>query len=298
MSLKRKTFKIRIPIPENSNINNSIGDSTKDTMLYEIDQLEILEEVKLNDGKKVNFNVKDGQFVNKGDIIFTEGLLGHRAMISDFSGIVEIRKDTCKILGQKKHIEKKINLEGKIKRIVPGKYIVVECNVIPVKPVVYLSTKNKLTPKIYIHSKKEINEDNFKLTNFDYTYFINDNLYVDDLAKVIAFGAKRVIVNSIYVDNLRNISKEINKLDGFAVISGFGELPARKFAMNNSNMDIFWGKSKVYFSEELELVPSRIFEHPFWGLTGKLKKKSDLISTLDYNGESIEVYLKNVEQNG
>lgn len=296
--MKLTRLKIKIPVPENANINLNINDKTDDVLLYEIDQLEILEEVKLDPSRKINFNVKDGQYVSKGDIIFTEGLLGHKAMISDFSGIIEIKPDVCRILGQKKHIEKKINIDGVVKRVVPGKYTIVSAKLYKSKPVVYLNSKNKLSKKIYINSKKEINEEHFKLANFDCTYFINDNLYVDDLAKVIAFGAKRVIVNSIYVDNLRNLSKELNKLDGFAVISGFGELPARKIALKDEQKDIFWGKDKLFFSEKLELVPSRIYEHPFWGLTGKLKKKSDLVSTLDYNGESIEVYLKNVEING
>ncbi len=174
--IHRTAIKIREPVPHDAIINVNVGQSTKDSLLYEIDQLEILEEVILDQVNNLQFNVKDGQYIRKGEIVFTEGFMGHKAMISDFSGIIEIKDNKCRILGQKKHIERSINLEGKVLRVVPGKYVLIQCKVTALHPAIYFNASSKLTPKVYIHSKTEINENIFKFAGQEYTYVINDNL--------------------------------------------------------------------------------------------------------------------------
>jgi hypothetical protein len=292
--IKKVKLKIKVPVPNGANITVGKGDKLENIVLYDIDQLEVLEEVKLK-GEKVNFNVKDGQYVGKGDIIFTEGFMGHKAMVSDFSGIVEILPDRVRILGQKRHIERTVNIPGQIVRIAPNHYVLLEAQLKSVIPAVYFSESNALSPKIYLKDKSEIVEKNFKFPSSNYTYFINDNLYIDELSKVIAFGAKRVIVNGLYIDNLQSFTRELNKLDGLAVISGFGEIVSRKFILEDKGYDVFWGKHSLFLAEEISKSPIRVFEHPFWGVTGKLKQKDPILGELEYSQEKIEVYLKNIE---
>jgi hypothetical protein len=193
-------LKLKIPIPENANVFAENGDRADNLLLYEVEQLEILEEVKV-ETKDVHLIVKDGQFVKKGDVIFTEGFLGHKAMVSDFNGIVEIKPDRCRILGQKRHFERKINFNGEVVRIVPNKFIELSCDAEAVKPALYISYQNRLTDLVYYDSKESISQDHFKFGGGDVTYYVNDNLYIEELAKIIAFGAKRVIVNSIFVSD-------------------------------------------------------------------------------------------------
>jgi len=292
--IKDLKIKVKLPIPDNANVLAKVGEKIDKTLLYEIDQLEILEEVMLSK-EKVNFNVKDGQYVSKGEIIFTEGFMGHKAMISDFGGIVEISSDKVRILGQKRHIERTVNIPGKLIRLVPNKYVVIESQLTSVAPVVYFSEKKVLSPKVYLKDKSEIVESNFKFPNFNFTYFVNDNLYLDELSKMIAFGARRIIVNGLFVDNLASLTRELNKLDGFAVISGFGEMISRRFLLDDLGYDVFWGSKSVFFAEKLEKSPPRIFEHPFWGMTGLVNKKDNIRGEVDYDGEKIEFYLKNLE---
>lgn len=295
--IKSTKLKIRIPLPESANFTGQIGDKTLNYSLYEIEEAEILENIKIDPRKKVNFNVKNGQYISRGDIIYTEGFLGHKAMISDYNGIIEINGDQCRILGQKNTIKRKINIDGRVVRYVPGRFIIIESQLVSVRPAIYFNRSKLLSEKIYLQSKKDLIQENFKFPSLNYTYFVNDNIFVDDLAKMIAFGAKRIIVNGIFVNNLHAFARELNKLDGFAVISGFGEMVSRRFIFkNDENHDLFWGKKSLFISDDIELSPHRIFEHPFWGITGKLEEKNHIVAELDKNGDKIEVYKKNIEK--
>lgn len=292
--IKNLKLKVKLQLPQGANLLAKVGDEIDKTLLYEIDQLDVLEEVKLPK-EKVNFNVKDGQYVSKGEIIFTEGFMGHKAMVSDFGGIVEISDDKVRILGQKRHVKRIINIPGKLVRIVPNKFVVIESEMTSVIPAFYLTDKKMLSPKIYVKNKSFLMESNFKFPSSNITYFVNDNLYLDELSKMIAFGAKRIILSGLFVDNLSLLKNELNKLDGFAVISGFGEMVSRRFILDDLGYDIFWGSKGVYFADKLKKSPPRVFEHPFWGITGDTNKIDNIRGDLDFNGEKIEFYLKNLE---
>lgn len=292
---RKKTLKLRLPLSKEATLYAKVGDSLEDLLVYEIDQLEVLEEVKFGN-RKVEFEAKDGQYISKGDILFTEGFMGHKAMVSDFGGILEIQDGVCRILGQKRHIERKINFKGKVSRIVPGKSVLLECEVVKFRPPFFSNNKKVLSQKIYLESKKEIKDGNIKFPSHDITYFVNDNLYVDDLAKLIAFGAKRIIVNAMFIEDYKTFYREVSKLDSFAIISGFGELTGRRVLLKEGgDKDIYWGEKGIYLADPLVHAPNRIFEHPFWGMAGHVKPKNEIVGELDYNGEVIEVYLKNVE---
>lgn len=295
--IKSTKLKIRINLPEYAEFNGKVGDSTKDYILYEIEKAEILEDIILNKNKKIKFKVKNGQYVNRGDIIFTEGILEHKVMISDFNGIIEIDGDHCRILGQKNRVKRKINIDGRVLQYVPGKFIIIESRLTSIRPAIYFNRRKILSEKICLESKKDIIQENFKFPALDYTYFLNDNIYVEDLAKMIAFGARRIVVNGIFVNDFRTFVRELNKLDGFALLSGFGEMVARRFIITGKhNYDLFWGKSAIFLADKLKLLPHRVFEHPFWGITGKLTEKDHALAILDKNGERIEIYKKNVEK--
>jgi hypothetical protein len=288
-------LKLKIPIPQDANVYAENGDKAVNLLLYEVDQLEVLEEVKV-DTSNARFEAKDGQFVNKGDVIFTEGFLGHKAMISDFNGILEIKKDRCRILGQKRHFERKVNFNGSVRRVIPNKYLELICDVTALGAVFYTTYKSKLTELVYIKNKEHITQDIFRFGGANTTYFINDNLYVDELAKVIAFGARRVVVNGIFVNDLATLRREIDKMDGFCIISGFGEMIKPYYSLEDPKMNFLWGKKKLYIGDPVQVVPLRVYEHPYWGITGDFKKKNELVGNLDYNREVFEFYLKNVEK--
>lgn len=289
-------LRLKIPIPENSNVFTENGDKSVDLLIYEVEQLEVLEEVRI-DPKTVHFNVKDGQFVNKGDIIFTEGFLGHKAMISDFNGIIEIKKENCRILGQKRHFERRISFDGTVRRVVPDRFIEISCNTTVLKPVFYTNFKSRLSDLIYYENKDDISREHFRSAGPDSTVFINDNLYVEELAKIIAFGVKRIIVNAIYVSDLNSLRREIEKLEGLAVMSGFGEIMGKKAVLISPKHNIFWGKKNLLVSDKVVQTANQVYEHPFWGISGEFKKKNELVGNLDYNREVFEFYLKNIENN-
>ncbi len=291
-----KKIKLKISIPDNANVYAELGDKTYDLLIYEVDQLEVLEEVVV-EKNKVKYNVKDGQYVNKGDIIFTEGLLGHKAMVCDVGGIVEINEDRCKILGQKKHFERRINIDGRVTRLLPKKLIQISSTLTALKPVLYRNFRTKLTPYVYLDNKSSLTSELIQNISLDTTFFINDNLYLEELAKIIALGVRRIIVNGVFIDNLDNLKKEINKLEGFAVISGFGDRVSQKFRVAQPDRDLIWGKVTLYFSDTLSINPIKAYEHPHWGVSGDLIKTHDLIAELDYNHEALEIYIKNLEYN-
>lgn len=293
--MKKKKIKIKVKLPENAVITSNIGQNLTNEVIYEIDELEILEEVEFNP-KKAKFNVKDGQYVNKGEVIFTDGLLGSKAMYSDFGGILEIKGNKCRILGQKRQVEKKINFNGKISRIIPNKYLVVCIEAYKVNPPIYFNKQRKITPITIFDSKEQIGESFMVFPSGDMTYYVKDTVYIDDLAKLTALGAKRVILNSIFIDDVKALFREINRLDSFAIVSGFGEMISPVLNIKEIKNDIFWGKSSIYFGDEVELAHNRIFEHPFWGAGGEVTEKNEIIGELNYNGQQIEVYLKNAEQ--
>jgi hypothetical protein len=295
--LKTKTLKLKINLPHDASIYAEKGDKANDLLLYEMDQLEVLEEVII-DHDKANFKVKDGQYVNKGDIIFTEGLLGHKAMVCDVAGIIEIQGNKCRILGQKRHFERRINLNAEVSRLVPKNFIELSCNTTKAQGCFYVNFKTKITTYLYINDKKNINPGSIDISDPDLTLFINDNLYIDDLAKIVAFGFKRIIVNGLYINDLESLKHEIAKLDSFCILSGFGEIIAKRFEIKNPLQDLIWGKKALYFSDSLSFEEPRIFEHPFWGMSGKIQKKNNVTVELNYNGEVFESYLKNLEKNG
>jgi hypothetical protein len=290
--MRAKTIKFKIPVPEGSNVFAENGDKASDLLLYEVDQLEILEEVVLK-GRKVDFHVRDGQYVKKGDVIFTEGMFGHKAMVADFGGIIEINADRCRILGQKRHIERRVTLNGEVIRVLPKKFIELRCYIESITPFFYTNYKVALTPLMYFASKDQVVAEKFSLDTLSSTFFINDTVYVDDLAKISAFGARRVVVNSVYVNNITNFRKEIQKFDSFAILSGFGEFVARCVVFDNPKDDVIWSKNQLYLSGASTPEQTRIYEHPFWGIAGKVKNRHELIGELDYNEELMEFYLKN-----
>lgn len=294
--MKKHKLKLKISLPEGANVYAENGDSAKNLLLYEVDQLEVLEEVRF-DTEKVKFNLKDGQFVNKGEIVFTEGFLGHKAMMADSPGIVEIKNDRCRILGQKRHSERRINFEGKVIRVVPNRFIELQCYIYTLQPVFYFNYQTRLADQVYFSDKSQVTPDKIKFPRSDTTYFINDNLYLDELTKIIALGAKRVIVNGIFIDDIENFKREIDKLDSFCIISGFGEYAFRRFDSLAENMDILWGKKKLHVCSAIENEIPTVYEHPFWGMQGDFEKKNELVGILDYNREAFEFYLKNLGKN-
>jgi hypothetical protein len=88
---------------------------------------------------------------------------------------------------------------------------------------------------------------------------------------------------------------EVEKLEGFAVISGFGEIVSPKVTLKTANHNLFWSKHGILISDEVEIAEHQVFEHPFWGISGNYKKKNELVGNLDYNREVFEFYLKNIE---
>jgi hypothetical protein len=295
-TIKKVKLKLKIPIPAQANVFAETGDIARDLLLYEVDQLEVLEEIRLT-SKSPKFSAKDGQFVNKGDVIFSEGLLGHKVMISDFNGILEIKDGKCRILGQKVHLERRISIDGKITRVVPNRYIEIMSKLIRINTCFYSNTKVQLTNVIYLESKQEINEQGLKFADFNTTVFVNDNIYVDDIAKLIALGVRRLVVNGVFINDIQGFKKEVDKLDGFSIIAGFGEFIAQKIKVSDTSRNILWGKHTIYFGSPIEVIATRTFEHPYWGITGEFFKKNELIGELDYNHEVFEFYLKNLEKN-
>ncbi len=295
--IRKVKLKIRIQIPENAQFFGRIGDKTKKYDLYEIEEAEVLEDIQLDRSRKIRFHVANGQYVNRGDIIFTEGLLGQKMMIADFSGIVDITENRCRILGHKHVVRRRININGKVIKYIPKKYVIIRTSPIYLlKPAIYFSCRNVLSNKIYIKSRDEIKQENFTFPSLDNTYFIDDNIYVDDLAKMVAFGARRIIVNGIFINDFNTFNTELNKLDGLAVISGFGEILGKRIIFEDyENYDVFWGKKGVYISNKMKIVSRRVFEHPFWGLDGELDEKDYVTMILRKNDEEINVYKKNVE---
>ncbi len=292
-----KKLLLKLKIPHDANVFAESGNSTEDLFLYEVDQLDVLEEVKL-EGKAQKFHVKDGQFVRRGEIIFTEGFLGQKAMVSDFNGIVEIKPDVCRILGQKQHFERRIKFKGIVKRVVPRRFVVISSSVVGVPGIYFANASKKLTSLTYFESKKaffQAHEDSTLAKNT--TVFINNVVYVDDIARIIAIGVKRLIVNAVYIDGIQSFLKEASKLESFCVISGFTEQPEPKYHFSNPGMDVFWGKRHVYFTEDIRQAPIRAFEHPNWGISGSFQAKDGLVSNLEYNGQVLEFYLKNIERN-
>jgi hypothetical protein len=292
--MKRQILKIKLPVPETANVYAEKGDLARNLLLYEVDELEVLEEVVV-DTNKVRFEIKDGQFVNKGDVIFTEGILGHKAMVADFNGIIEITPTACRILGQKRHVEKRIELKGKVLRVVPKRFVEVVGSFMPISGCLFNNSKKKLTKLMYIEDKEslvELEKVNFAQT----TLLVNDNLFVDDIAKLVALGVKRLIVNGVFINNLTAFNKEIQKLDGFCLISGFGELVGLQITLQKPKYDIFWAKNRVYISDDVYNTPARVFEHPFWGVSGEVSKNNNLVGNLDFNKESVEFYLKNLQR--
>jgi hypothetical protein len=294
--MKKVNLKFKIAIPEGATLYAENGDKTINLLLYEVEQLERLQEVKANK-KTSKYLVKDGQFVKKGEPIFSEGFLGHKTVNADFNGIIEIREDSFRILGQKRYFERRINLQGTIDRILPQKCIKLSCLVSPLDNIYYYNEKNKLSDQIYLHDKKDISADHLKSIAQDVTIFVNDNLYVEDIAKLIALGVKRLVVNGVFVDNIENLRREVRKLKGFCVLGGFGEFVSRKIHPINPKMNIYWGKKKLYFSDNVVSGDGAVYEHPFWGLSGKWHRKNELIGELEYNNELFEFYLKNLDSN-
>lgn len=294
--MKKSKLKIKLAIPEGATMYAENGDKTINLLLYEVEQLEKLDEIKLGD-KKVKFHVKDGQFIKKGEPIFSEGLFGHKVFLSEQSGIIEMRDTSIRILGQKRYFERRINLQGEVTKIVPKKFMSISCLVSPVENTYYHTVGCKLSEQIYIHDKNDISSDKLNSSSPDATVYVNDNLLVEELARLIALGAKRVIVNSIFITDFESFKREVKKLNGFCVIAGFGEYISRKVHPISPKMNIYWGKKKLYLSDNVVIGENIVYEHPFWGLAGKWNRKNDLIGELEYNNEKFEFYLKNLESN-
>jgi hypothetical protein len=163
------------------------------------------------------------------------------------------------------------------------------------KPVYYTSYQNRLTDLVYYNTKEEINQEHFRFAGEDVTFFINDNLYIEELAKIIAFGARRVIVNGIFVNDLNALKRELDRLDGFAVIAGFGEIVSPRVFLKAAEHNVFWSKHGLLLSDTIQFLEHHVYEHPFWGISGDYKKKNELVGNLDYNREVFEFYLKNIE---
>lgn len=295
MELISKRINIKVPLPEHSEIFAKKGDLTDDLMLYEADNLNVLEKVKLDKRKKIHFHVKDGQYIKKGDVIFSEGLLGHKVMISDFNGIIELNEEECKILGQKIHVDRKVNFEdGKVWKVVPNHYIVLKVQTYRFPLAYYINDKTKISQFFFVKRREDITEFNLKKNLLENSFFINDNIYIDDLAKLIALGAKRIIVNGIFINNLKSFNKEIGKLDSFAVLYGFGEFVTSKYKFSDNNYDIIWGKNKLYFTTKPDVQDVVSYEHPYWGITGGVEGEDELTVELNTKGEKMKFYKKNL----
>jgi hypothetical protein len=287
---------IRIPLPKNAQFFGRIGDITKNYTIYELEEAEVLEDIEIDKSRKLRFHIVNGQYVNRGDIVFTEGLLGQKMMIADFAGIVDITDNHCRILGHKRVVRRKININGRVVQYIPKESIFIRTYATSLIPAVYFSRRNVLSTNVYLKDKEEIKQEKFTFPALDNTYFVDDNVYVDDLAKMVAFGARRIIVNGIFINDFNAFIAELNKLDGFAVLSGFGEILAKKIVFLSENYyDVFWGKKRLYFSDNIKRLSGCVFEHPFWGLNGELDEKDHVRMLFRKNDEEMNVYKKNVE---
>lgn len=291
---KKKKISLRMPIPPQSVVYAEKGDKTINLLLYEVDQLEEIEVIDIKGIEGIQYKVKNGQFVKKGTILFTHGFMNHKQMRAEHNGIIEIKTDTCTILGQKKHFERRIHVTGEVKRVVPRKFIEIAFESQPIKPVYYNSRNSFLSNQVYLHTKEEIGSDSFKTFSPDSAVYVNDNLRSTEIAKLITLGARRIIVNGLITDDLVAMKSELGKLEGFAVLGGFGELVSKKYTPISPRMSILWGKKNIFICDHLTTSESRVFEHPFWGISGRWNKKNELIGEFEYNNERIEFYLKNL----
>lgn len=287
------TYRFKIPIPDGSTVYAAIGDKTKNLLIYDFETYDVLEDIHV-DLAEYNLNVKDGQYVNKGDVLCSSGLFGHKAIISDFSGIVEISNNHIRILGQKKKITRRVNLVGKIKSIEANKYIIIVCKGIKYVAPLYFARRKNFSSIITWNQTADIIWDTILS---DATIHLNFPVYQDDLAKVISLGASKIIVNSLIITELNNFYKLVNTLENFAVLFGFGEFIRPDLSIDDT-YDIFWGSEKLFFTPNTVSTSSKkkclVTEHPFWGIRGKINKRKHHTVEVTYNDEIFDIYYKNV----
>lgn len=287
------TYRFKIPVPDGSTIYAAVGDKTKNLLIYDFETYDVLEDIHVN-FDEYNLNVKDGQYINKGDILCSSGLFGHKAIISDFSGIVEISNNHVRILGQKKKVSRRLNLIGRIKSINANKYIIIKCKGIKYISPLYFVKKKSFSSTITWNQTTDIVWDAILS---DVTIHLNFTVYQDDLAKVISLGANKIIVNSLIITELNSFYKLLNSLENFAVLFGFGEFVKPDFLIDDT-YDIFWGNEKLFFTPNTISTSSNkkcfISEHPFWGIRGKITKRKHYTAEITYNDEIFDIYYKNV----
>lgn len=292
-------MRLKVTTPLQSDVFVRKGDNLKNVILYESEAYEVIEEVELTKSiEEYKFFVKNGQFVTRGEKLFSEGFINQKIMISDVSGIVEIENNFLRILGHKSKLTRKVNLIGFVDKIVPGKFIELVLEPRQINTSYYRSSSSRINTLIDFQSLSSHRSNKFsqdiKIKGYS-TLIFNQTVNVQDLAKSYALGYRRIIVDSLSMDSPDQTIKELNKFDAVAVLQGFGNL---KYPLYNFyegfKHDVFWGKSRIYFFDRFEKKGERIFEHPFWGLPIKINKKDNAYSEVSYDNEDFTVYNKNI----
>lgn len=290
---------LKIKIPDESEVYVRKGDSARDLLVYEAEVLKVLEEVKLEENNKYHFFKKDGQYVKKGDKLFTTGFITQRTFMADCNGILEITDAYCRILGKKEVVKKRVNFLGKVQKIIPDKYVFLKLNIRKLKTCFFVNN-NVASTKVMMNQssvqetpRKALGEDNNPSMEKS-TLFMNKNISVSDLAKYSALGYRRVLVDSLNVDNIHVFHKELHKFDSFGVVTGFGYIKEPGALFENSlEYDIVWGKDAVWICDKYRQNIPRISEHPFWGGRVKIKDIGDIVTDVQYNKEEFKIYNKN-----
>lgn len=299
--MKKLLYKVKIPLPQNSFFLGNIGDVLKNYYIYEIEEETILEKFIFDNLKDVKFLVKNGQYVEKGTQIFTQGFLGHKVYITNFSGIVDIGSNYYQLLGQKLSYKRKINVNGKIIKINLPYNVVISLNSYKIKPVFYRNLVIDFSKKIIIKKLIDLLEgNNISFLKFlDSTCLINDNITLLQLQKLIELGIKKLIVNAVHITDWPLFIALINRLDSFAVITGFGQHVDKKLNfIKDDNFDILWSKSNIYVCDSIEFLNENIvFEHPYWGINGEISNKDNMKVLVSKNQEVFEFYKKNIYKN-
>ncbi len=287
------TYKFKITVPDGSTIYAAVGDKTKNLLIYDFETYDVFEDIRVNFAE-YKLNVRDGQYINKGEVLCYSGLFGYKRVISDFSGIVEISNNHIRILGQKKKVSRRLNLIGRINSINANKYIIIKCKGIKYIPPLYFVKKKSFSSIITWNQTTDI-VWNTILSNV--TIHLNFSVYQDDLAKVISLGASKIIVNSLIITELNSFYKLLNSLESFAVLFGFSEFVRPDFLIDDT-YDVFWGSEKLFFTPtSMNTFNNKkcfISEHPFWGIRGKINKRKHYMAEITYNDEIFDIYYKNV----
>lgn len=242
--------------------------------------------------------VLEGEYIEEGADLFEVpsgfGGLSSKKVIAPKSGIVGLKKLSEGIISVNSisKIKKTIKgINGKVKKIVPGKFVEIEADVVSIDGLVRFNPQNGLYNLKYIENLDELTEikDSDKPNSFEgIGIFYNGLLEMKDLKKLAVLGVESVVTvgmnaDKIYADRefFQKYSLELILLEGF----GMKELnPKLKQIMSKNDGMLFQSSSDGLFIVNKGPIPLkrvklytslkrgdtvRLYSDEYWGRYGK-----------------------------